>query len=457
MNFCKSIIFYLFGFVCVPLLAKPQYRQNWGLLQPQPAASLPSGKASFDVPVRKQKMNVEAMPLKVGSNQYLLNSGWELAEGTMIHNNPLSVLNESYQTKEWLNATVPGTVLTTLVDQGLYPDPYIGLNNMAIPDSLCRKDWWYRIAFASPAAGNQQLAWLQFEGINYKANFWLNGRLLGTSAGAFIRVKFNVTELLKASGKNILVVQILPPPNPGIPHEQSAISGMGPNGGQLAMDGPTFISSEGWDWVPGIRDRNIGIWQDVRLFFTGAIQLSDPKVVTDLPLPDTTVASVSVSVQLKNNSNQQQTAEVKGTIGDLQFAQTVVLMPGEEKKVEFTTQSHPVLQLKNPKLWWPNGYGAPNLYQLQLQVLQQNRISDEETVRFGIREFSYELMAEMSAKQQQRIHYSPTDFKSELPLFDYINRKEFGNRIFIPALHKNAPAEKFERLSDNKNPYLVIK
>lgn len=457
MNFCKSIIFYLVGFVFVPLLAKTQYRQNWGLLQPQPAASLPTGKAPFDVPVRKQKMNVEAVLLKTGSNQYLLNNGWELAEGTLIHNNPLSVLNESYQTTDWYNATVPGTVLSTLVEQGVYPDPYIGLNNMAIPDSLCRKDWWYRIAFESPASHNQQLAWLQFEGINYKANFWLNGRLLGTSVGAFKRVKFNVTELLKSSGKNILVVQILPPPNPGIPHEQSAVSGMGPNGGQLAMDGPTFISSEGWDWVPGMRDRNIGIWQDVRLFFTGAMQLSDPKVVTDLPLPDTTVALVSVSVQVKNNSNQQQTAEVKGTIGDIHFAQTVVLMPGEEKKVEFTTQSHPVLQFKNPKLWWPNGYGAPNLYQLQLQVVQKNRISDEETARFGIREFSYELMAEMPSKQQERIHYSPTDFKSELPLFDYVNRNEFGNRIFIPALYKNAPAEKFERLSDNKNPYLVIK
>lgn len=63
---------------------------------------------------------------------------------------------------------------------------------------------------------------------------------------------------------------------------------------QLCLDGPTFISSEGWDWVPGIRDRNIGIWQDVHLRFTNGIRLHDTQVVTHLALPDTTVAEITV-------------------------------------------------------------------------------------------------------------------------------------------------------------------
>ena len=72
------------------------------------------------------------------------------------------------------------------------------------------------------------------------------------------------------------------------------------NGGQLCLDGPTFISSEGWDWVPGIRDRNIGIWQDVHLRFTNGIRLHDTQVVTHLALPDTTVAEITVRTEVEN-------------------------------------------------------------------------------------------------------------------------------------------------------------
>ena len=80
-------------------------------------------------------------------------------------------------------------------------------------------------------------------------------------------------------------MRISPPPHPGIPHEQSIAAGPGENGGMLALDGPTFIATEGWDWIPGIRDRDSGIWQNVELRATGALRLIDPHVVTRLALP----------------------------------------------------------------------------------------------------------------------------------------------------------------------------
>lgn len=104
------------------------------------------------------------------------------------------------------------------------------------------------------------------------------------------------------SDHNVLAVKIYPPYNPGIPHEQSKAAGRGPNGGQLCLDGPTFISSEGWDWIPGIRDRNIGIWQDVTLAYTGDVTLAYPQVVTDLPLPDTSSADVTVRMEMTNHA-----------------------------------------------------------------------------------------------------------------------------------------------------------
>ena len=80
---------------------------------------------------------------------------------------------------------MPGTVLTTMIDRGLYPDPDYGLNNLAIPESLAHQDYWYRVEFKTPAAGRGQRLTLTFEGVNYAAEVWMNGKKLGGFKGAF--------------------------------------------------------------------------------------------------------------------------------------------------------------------------------------------------------------------------------------------------------------------------------
>lgn len=443
--------------LCSCMHAHAQSRLNFGLTRPQLENTLPKTKAAFDKPQPAKKMQISPSPVPIANQVFSLNNGWELADGESVMANSQSVHAENYNTAKWYNATVPGTVLTTLVNQGVYSDPYIGLNNMAIPDTLCRKDWWYRLAFETPKSNAGKLAWLQFNGINYKAQIWLNGKLIGTINGAFKRGIFEVSQYLKAAGKNILAVHILPPPNPGIPHEQSAIAGMGPNGGQLALDGPTFMSSEGWDWVPGIRDRNIGIWQDVQLKYTGAVSIIDPQVITDLPLPDTSVAYVTVKATLKNNSNAIQTIVLKGSIESAVFSSTVTLNPKEEKLVVMDAKNNAALQMKQPKLWWPNGYGLPSLYTLKLTALNGKSLSDEVSTRFGIREFSYELMADAPDKPKWRFEYSPTNMLQKLPLLDNVKRRDVGKRIFIPTLRQEIDTKDFISLDDTTNPYLVIK
>ena len=452
-----GIITWILVFSISPLLYG-QDRTNFGLTRPQPYASLPFGIEKPDVPLRKDKVPAICQLTKNKLGDYQLNKGWELAEAQWVTANEQSIFSVNYDSNNWYNAVVPGTVLTTLVQQGVYPDPYIGLNNMAIPEDLCRKDWWYRIAFSAPAEDDNKIAWLQLNGINYKADIWLNGKMIGTMKGAFVRGNFNVTGIIQKNKKNILAVHIYPPPNPGIPHEQSRLAGMGPNGGQLALDGPTFISSEGWDWVPGIRDRNIGIWQDVQLHYTSAITLSNPQVITDLPLPDTSNADITIKVGVKNNSNQLQSIVVKGTIDNIIVEKQVQLKAGEYQQVIFSPSTHPSLRLIQPKLWWPNGYGNPSLYQLTLKVTDNsNRISDEQQVRFGIREFSYEMMIDAPQKKGWRIAYSPTDVKNKKPIFDNVNRREFEKRIFIPSLRADFDTSIFQTIPQSNNPFLVIK
>ncbi len=429
---------------------------NNGLRIRQPDSSMPMGKAAFDQPVRKPRQNPHAEPLPSAPGEYLFRSGWEMADREMALRGG-ALLESNYDSRHWYNATVPGTVLTTLVEQGVYPDPYIGLNNLAIPDTLCRQDWWYRLRFKSPEAPDGRKAWLHVDGINYKAVFYLNGTLLGQIAGAFRRAAFDVTAVLRPEGDNILTVHILPPPNPGIPHEQSKIAGVGPNGGQLCADGPTFIASEGWDWVPGIRDRNIGIWQDVRLRFTGTVTMSDPQVITDLPLPDTTVAAVTVRVNLRNHSDQAQAITLQVAIGDKKALLPVELAPRERRRVELSPATHPVLRISRPRLWWPNGYGSPQLYTLDLQLLEgKGKVSDRASLRFGIREFSYELMADAPHRKAWRFAYSPTDLPVKTPIFDNQHRREIEKRIKIPSLLPGIDTSTFTSLVGD-NPFLVIR
>ena len=198
------------------------------------------------------------------------------------------------------------------MDRGIYPDPEYGLNNLAIPESLNKQDYWYRTEIKSPEAFHGDHLTLTFEGINYKAVVWLNGHNLGTIKGAFIRGNFDVTGIWK-TGKgdvNVLAVEVSPPPHPGIPQEQSIKGGPGENGGIMCLDGPTFVASEGWDWIPGIRDRETGIWQAVELRATAAVKIGDAQVVTTLPLPDTSRADVAITVPLENFSD----APVRGTL-----------------------------------------------------------------------------------------------------------------------------------------------
>lgn len=392
----------------------------------QPPDTLPVSRADNPVTpvIRKPKLVQPGSPVLVG-NDLIFNAGWEMIEAPKLKDTNTVALSEpGINTKDWYDATVPGTVLTTLVDQGVYPDPYYGLNNLAIPESLSRQDYWYRTEFVTPKTFADRELWLHFNGINYYAEIWLNGNYLGHITGAFTRGEFNVTPLIKPDATNVLAVMIVPPPDPGIPSEQSVKYGAGDNGGKLCVDSPTFVCTEGWDWIPGIRDRSSGIWQDVILHATGPVTIGDPQVITELPLPDISRAAVTIQTELSNASSAVQQGKLKGTFEGVKFEQPVILQAGETKMVSFTPANFPQLNLQHPRLWWPNGYGKPELYHLQLDfVTGKKNESDEKKLNFGIRELSYEFGLRMPDGKVQRFEYTPTTARdSAAPVID--NRRQ---------------------------------
>lgn len=135
-----------------------------------------------------------------------------------------------------------------------------------------------------------------------------------------------------------MAVLIFPPNNPGIPHEAN-MEHFGPNGGALCLDGPTFVATEGWDWMPAMRDRSIGIWQDVRLSFGGAVSIEDTQVITNLPLPDTSQARITIKATLLNNSDKSQKVRLRGEIGAIKVNRDFSLA-ARERKVLYSHLNH---------------------------------------------------------------------------------------------------------------------
>lgn len=434
--------------------------QLWtGLKQPQPQSELPKGKAPFQTSERIAKRNIPTTLVPVQTGEWIISDGWEMIDGKTAMASNKSIFDPQYSTSAWYNATVPGTVLTTLVNQGVYPDPYFGLNNMNIPESLSRTDWWYRCKFTVPKDIDGNQLRLLFNGINYKADIYLNGKSLGDMKGAFIRGEFNITDLVNKNGENILAVHVFPPYNPGIPHEQSMIAGQGLNGGVLSTDGPTFISSIGWDWIPGIRDRNTGIWQDVRLKAGGDIIIGDPLVTTDILLPDTTQAKISIKNIVKNITSKTVNGTLTAKIENINISLPFTLAANEEKEIIFTPEQFKELNIKNPRLWWPNGYGRPELYNLDLTVQANNKVSDTKSLKFGIREMSYELMVNDNS-QNKRVLYTPNETVNKgKPVFDYINRVSFTKDNNLPTIAKDADTSGLQPLSsdDPVGPFFTIR
>ncbi|MCX7006063.1 MAG: glycoside hydrolase family 2 [Kiritimatiellaeota bacterium] len=362
----------------------------------------PANRAAAEKAAKLLKKSIAAEPARLDARA---DGGWTLAGGwrMAVVSKESKVLEEN--SPDWLPALVPGTALGTLVANGIYPDPYFGLNNLFIPDTLCRQAYVFKLDFPTPEL-NGHGATLLFNGVNYSAEFLLNGKKLGVSKGAFIRAAFEVVGLLRPAGRmNRLLVIVAPPPHPGIPHEQSSKDGPGPNGGAMCQDGPTFIACEGWDWVPGIRDRNTGLWQDVVLRPHGAVVLGDPQVVTKLPLPQTTPAAVTISIEAINLSDQQQSGVLTANVEGLEpIKLNVTLAPNEKKLLKLDA-----LSVAQPRLWWPNGYGKPELYGLKLALAGANgKISDQKATRFGIREVTYELSALDPQAKIRRIEFAPT-------------------------------------------------
>ena len=304
----------------------------------------------------------------------------------------------AYAVNGWKPAVVPGTVLTTMLQNKDIPDPFYGMNNQQIPD-IYTTGWdyytyWFIKDFRENFPAKGQQVWLQFRGVNYGCDIYLNGHRLtdSTHKGMFLRQQYNISAYLRKNGFNRLAVIVYPPDPVGNPN-----GGQGGDGMIARNVSHQYVA--GWDWIQPIRDRNTGIWDKVFVEKTGVVNMQDPHVVTSVPgirMPGTKQqpAIVKVSAELQNTSDKIVNGVLQYTLAG-NIMSSKISLPANS----VTTVSLPDCTVRNPELWWPNGYGRQHLYTIDLQFEENNRISDKEAVTFGIREIRREWNTVTSSSQ----------------------------------------------------------
>ena len=140
---------------------------------------------------------------------------WQMHKADETKDPAEKISQPGYQTGKWMSAIVPGTVLNSLVHNKMYPEPYYGMNNKLdrniIPD-LAKTGrefytYWFRTEFDVPENYKDKIVWLQVDGINYRAEIWVNGYLLGNMSGMFKPEYINITDFARIGQKNALAIK----------------------------------------------------------------------------------------------------------------------------------------------------------------------------------------------------------------------------------------------------------
>jgi exo-1,4-beta-D-glucosaminidase len=319
-------------------------------------------------------------------SRLLLREGWTLQTSAKVEAKGEVISTPAFVPKGWHTATIPSTVVAALVKDKSLPDPFPGMNLRGFPgvnypiganfsniamasDSPYAVSWWYRKPFTIPASYKGKTIWLKFNGINYRANIFLNGKQIAKSddvAGAWRTYEFNIAGAAKTGAENVLAVQAFAPTD----HD-------------LAI---TFV-----DWNPAPPDKNMGLWREVYVTTSGPVALRYPTVVSKLNPPANDSAQLTVTAQVKNGSDQPVKGKLKGKIENITFEQDVDLAANESKDVTFAPDKFSQLVVSNPRLWWPAQMGTPNLYKLNMEFEVHGSASDKSNSEFGIREVTSDI------------------------------------------------------------------
>jgi len=300
-----------------------------------------------------------------------LTKDWKIQSSSLVNATGDQLSKAGYVTQDWFNTTVPSTVFNALVNAGEYRDIYFSNNLEKVNTGRFNVAWWYRNEFMVDVSDKDYNQNLIFYGLNYRANIWLNGELIAntdTTENPFRIFQMNVSSKIKR-GLNALAVEVFPPKT-----------------GDLTIG---FV-----DWNPNAPDKNMGLWRGVKLVHSGIISINNPYVRSHVDTVTLKSAKISIGTTLFNHSAYTVTVKLIATIEDINIEKEFEIRAHDQVDAKLTSDEFQQLIINEPRLWWPNGIGKPELYTLNISALVNGETLDSKSIRFGIRDISQFLNKE---------------------------------------------------------------
>ena len=331
---------------------------------------------------------------------------------------------KALEDSSWLRASVPGTIHTDLMANGIIEDPYYRLNERKV-QWVDKKDWVYQCAFEISAEEFvRHHHELQFEGLDTYASVYINDRLILQSSNMHRSYSVDVKEYL-IEGSNTLRILLESPIKRGlelydaldytipVSANDQAETGEVPGGKRVNVFTRKAAYHYGWDWGP--RLVTSGIWRPITLLSWDDFRISELLLSQQL---NGDVAAVMAQIEIESSIENANAILELQLDGEPLSSSKLRLRKGKQK---FNLP----IKIDRPELWWPNGLGKQHLYNIEVK-LQRKEVSSTVNQYIGIR--NIELVADGTLSQPNfyfKVNGAPTFAKG----VNYIPQDLFLPRV----------------------------
>ena len=275
-------------------------------------------------------------------------------------------------TQDWLPANVPGGVHTDLLALGKIPDPFVGDNEKRV-QWVAEQDWQYRLMFRPEHEFiNQPHIWLVCDGLDTLASISLNGVHVGNTANMFRQYRWDVKSLLQSDSNALDIIFHSPVRYAALSQAIRPLPGVS----QALPGGPYLRKAPcqfGWDWGPQLPP--IGIWKDIRLEGCHGARITDVHFIQHHTRH---LVQVEAQVSMEQWDDAPKTARLQLTDPAGRILET-------SATIESGSETTLLLDVPDPQLWWPNGYGSQPLYTATVEIHQAEELQDQRNYHLGLR------------------------------------------------------------------------
>src|ERR1035437_10060059 len=301
----------------------------------------------------------------------------------LLHDNWEFSLNKKYSPPvnnikpgNWYKAVVPGTIHTDLIYNKLIPDPFYSDNEKHL-QWIGEMDWDYKTSFSLPKSIDlSRPVYIKFDGIDTIAEIFLSGKNIGAASNMFCSYEFEISRFLKKKDNKLLILFASPYQYARLTESKYGRLPVALNSERVYIRKAQY--SFGWDWGPAFATS--GLWRNVSLY-----QKSDA-CIEHFTFNTISLSGKSALVELK--------ADIINPLNKNLNLKVILSSAASLYEKEIAVNENSITYnfiIDNPHLWYPVGYGLPELYNLSLLLYENKILFDEKNSKVGIRTIELQL------------------------------------------------------------------